>query len=107
MPAEQRGHAYRTKTAGWGVRWREHGQLTRLSGFPTKTAALAHYRDVIRPRLERQLEPGLRPDVLTFDALCDLYLEAHAPGREANTIRTLTDRLKRPRDRFGDEVLAD
>ncbi len=50
MPAEQRGQAYRT-ASGWGVRWWEDGRRVRRSGFPSRTAARNHYRDVIVPRL--------------------------------------------------------
>lgn len=106
MPAEQRGSVRRTGY-GWELRWYEGGRRRSKSGFASKTAAHAYFRGDVRPRLERRLAPGMQPDVLTFDALCDAYLLAHAPGREASTMRTLRDRLKRPRSAFGTSTLTD
>ena len=49
MPATQRGQAYRLGPNRWGLRYYDaDGQRRRKCPFPTKSAALAHYRDVDR-----------------------------------------------------------
>src|SRR5919109_983398 len=52
MPAVQRGQPYKLKAdKGWGLRYYdENGVRRRKSPFPSKSAALAHYREVIEPR---------------------------------------------------------
>lgn len=102
MPAEQRGSAYRTRT-GWGVRWYENGRRRFRSGFASKTAALAHFRDEIAPRLGAG---AVRPD-LTFAEFAERFLAAHAAEVDPRTIRTLTERLVRPLAEFGDRRLDD
>ena len=93
MPPESTGHIYTTAT-GYGIRYRDaHGQHRR-AGFSTKRDA--------RQWLRAHLDAGLRPDRMTFAQLVDAYLDAHAVGREASTITTLRERLKRPRDAFGE-----
>src|ERR1700754_315139 len=106
MRAEQRGDAYRTKTKGWGIRWREaDGSQPRLTGFPTKTAALAYYRDEIRPRLERGASSV--DGSYTLAAFAELYLEAYAGTREPRSVESLRERLARPLAAFGDVTLRD
>jgi hypothetical protein len=56
MPAEQRGSTYRTKT-GWGLRWYENGRRRFRSGFGSKTAALAYFREELAPRLGLGIAP--------------------------------------------------
>jgi len=91
MPATQRGSAYRLSSNHWGLRWRDaSGQRHRKSPFSTKSAALAHFREVI--------EPALRGDApsspeLTLSELVDLYLERHAATVRPRTIATLRERL--------------
>ena len=98
MPPESTGHIYTTAT-GYGIRYRDaHGQHRR-AGFSTKRDA--------RQWLRAHLDAGLRPDRMTFAQLVDAYLDAHAVGREASTITTLRERLKRPRDAFGSLDLQD
>src|SRR5919112_727743 len=76
MPATQRGQAYRLGANRWGLRYYDAaGERRRKSPFPSKSAALAHYRDVIEPQLRG--EPARLPD-LTLAGLVDLYLERHA-----------------------------
>jgi integrase len=106
VPAEARGSAYRT-TTGWGVRWFEGDKRRFASGFPSKSKALAHYRDVVRPALARQLPADLDPRRLTLAEFADKYLAAHAIECEAVTISTLRGRLARPLAEFGDATLAD
>jgi integrase len=99
MPAEQRGYVYETKT-GYGIRWRDAaGTQHRRSGFETKRDARKWLRD--------HLDAGLRIDRLTFAELAERYLEAHAVGREASTLYTLRERLRRPVAIFGDLDLQD
>lgn len=100
MPAEQRGSAYRTK-AGWGVRWYENGHRRFRSGFASKTAALAYFRDEVAPRLGAGT---VRPD-LTFAEFAERFLAAHAAEVDHRTIRTLRERLGRPLGEFGDRRL--
>ena len=71
MPAEQRGSPYKT-SGGWGVRWVEHGKRRHHSGFPSKSAALAHFRDVVRPRLvgASTIDPSI-----TLAEFVELYLD--------------------------------
>ena len=55
MPATQRGQAYRLGPNRWGLRYYDaDGKRRRKSPFPSKRAALAHYRDVIEPRAARR-----------------------------------------------------
>ena len=52
MPAIQRGQAYRLGPNRWGLRYYDgSGARRRKSPFPSKSAALAHYRDIIEPEL--------------------------------------------------------
>lgn len=100
MPAEQHGMPYRT-AAGWGIRWYEiDGIRVRRAGFATKSEARRYYEEQIRPRLQ-----GGSPDI-TLSELVESYLDAHAVGREARTIRTLRERLKYATDSFGDVKLT-
>lgn len=62
MPPTQRGQAYRLGPNRWGLRYYDAaGARRRKSPFPSRSAALAHYRDVI--------EPQLRGDALEAPAL--------------------------------------
>ena len=102
MPAEQRGGAFRSGS-GWGVRWREGGQRTSKSGFKSKSAALAYYRDLVRPRLTgaSSVDP-----CMTLEAFAALYLE----GRDdigQNTRRVLRGRLNRADRQFGNVPVRD
>ena len=52
MPAIQRGQAYRLGSNKWGLRYYDKaGGRRRKSPFPSKSAALTYYRDVIEPEL--------------------------------------------------------
>jgi integrase len=68
---------------------------------------LRYYRDEIAPALARRLPAELDPRQLTLAQLAERYLAAHGVGREASTIQTLRDRLKRPLTAFGDVPLVD
>src|SRR5262249_22001732 len=105
MPAEQRGSVFRTPR-GWGVRWRENDRSrAQETGFANKSDALRYYRDEVRPRLESG--STLDPRKVSFREHAERYLEAHAVGREAGTITTLRERLKRANAAFGDLSLAE
>jgi integrase len=104
MPAEQRGSVYRTKTKGYGFRWRdETGRERRRAGFSSPSKARAWFRDVERPRMRG--ETIVRAVTLTEHV--DEYLAAHATGRDASTIKTLTHRLGYATAAFGDLQLAE
>jgi integrase len=105
MPATQRGQAYKLAPGRWGLRYYDQdGVRRRKSPFPTKTAALDHYRQAIEPMLRG--EPAARPE-LTLAELVELYLERHAAAVRERTIWTLRDRLRYALAAFGDEPLRD
>ena len=83
MPAEQRGSAYRLDSGRWGVRWRDRdGVRHRKSPFPSKSAALRHYRDHVAPELRGDVvQTGM-----TLAELAELYLTRHAAGVRPRTI---------------------
>jgi hypothetical protein len=91
MPATQRGQAYRLGPNRWGLRYYDaSGARRRKSPFPSKSAALAHYRDVIEPELRG--DPTPMPE-LTLGELVHVYLERHAASVRPRTIQTLRERL--------------
>ena len=53
------------------------------------------------------LDAGLRDEWLSLTELTEQYLEAHVQVRDARTIRTLRQRMKRPLDAFGGLELRD
>src|SRR5215211_7788000 len=92
MPATQRGQAYRLGPNHWGLRYYDaDGTRRRKSPFPTKSAALQHYRDHIEPQLRG--EPVARPD-MTLAEFVPVYLGRHAVGVRPRTTTTLRDRLR-------------
>ena len=104
MPAVSRGHVRRRASGLWQLRFYDEDGVRRSGGaFPTRSAAFAHYRDVIEPRLRGE-EPE-RP--LTFDALCEQYLARQAKIRSPRTVATLRERLARPRADFGEADLGE
>jgi hypothetical protein len=106
MPATQRGSAYRLGPNRWGLRFYDaDGNRRRKSPFPSKSAALAHYRDVIEPQLRG--EAAARED-LTLAEFIPVFLERHgASGVRPRTVSTLRDRLSRATDAFGGVRLRD
>jgi integrase len=105
MPATQRGQAYRLGPNRWGLRYYDAtGARRRKSPFPSKSAALAHYRDVIEPELR-----GDRPVArdLTLAELVEVYLERHAATVRPRTILELRKRLRYAVAAFGDTPLRD
>ncbi|MBA3260919.1 MAG: tyrosine-type recombinase/integrase [Thermoleophilaceae bacterium] len=105
MPALQRGSAYRLGPNRWGLRWRDHaGQRRHKSPFQSKSAALAHYRDVVEPELRG--DPVSAP-ALTLAEFVPLYLERHAAAVRPRTIQTLRERLAHAVAAFGAVPLSD
>lgn len=105
MPQTQRGQVYRLGPNRWGLRYYDvSGARRRKSPFPSKSAALAHYRDVIEPQL-RGDRVGL-PD-LTLAEFVPLYLERHAAGVRSRTVVTLRERLPHATAAFGAVLLRD
>jgi hypothetical protein len=91
MPPTQRGQAYKLGPgSGACATTTRHGVRRRKSPFPTKSAALQHYREHIEPVLLG--EPAPLPE-LTLAEFVELYLERHAVGVRPRTIATLRERL--------------
>jgi integrase len=105
MPPIQRGQAYRLGPNRWGLRYYDaDGRRRRKSPFQSRSAALAHYRDVIEPQLRGEPEPV--PE-LTLAEFVSLYLERHAVNVRPATLQTLRERLAYATAAFGDVPLRD
>jgi integrase len=105
MPPVQRGQAYRLAPGKWGLRYYDtDGVRRRKSPFRSKSAALAHYRDVIEPELRG--EPAAAPE-LTLAEFVPLFLERHEAGVRPRTVDVLRERLAYATAAFGDETLRD
>jgi integrase len=105
MPPVQRGQAYRLAPGKWGLRYYDaDGVRRRKSPFRSKSAALAHYRDVIEPELRG--EPAQAPE-LTLAEFVPLFLERHKAGVRPRTVDVLRERLAYATAAFGDETLRD
>jgi integrase len=103
MPSTQRGQAYKLGSGRWGLRYYDaHGVRQRKSPFPSKSAALTYYRDVVEPVLRG--EPAPKPE-LTFAEFVRLYVDRHTTEVRPRTIATLTERLRHAERRFGDVAL--
>jgi hypothetical protein len=69
MPAIRRGHARRLPSGKWQLRYYDADGERKTGGvFPSKSAALDHYQDVIEPRLRGGTPPQ------TFRQLVDIYM---------------------------------
>ncbi len=84
--------------------WENDGKRGHRSGFASKSAALAYFRDVVRPRLASasSVDPST-----TLAAFIDIYLAAHALNVEPSTLAILRDRLNRAESTFGRVPLRD
>jgi integrase len=105
MPAEQRGQPYKLGRGRYGLRYydRDGNRRRAAEKFPSRTAALNHYRDVIEPMLR-----GEQPRAeLTLAEFVPLYLERHAAGVRPRTITDLRKRLAYATRVFGDVPLRD
>jgi integrase len=105
MPQTQRGQAYRLGDGRWGLRYYDNdGKRRRVSPFPSKSAALKHFRDAVEPQLRG--EPVALPD-LTLAEFTDVYLERHAAVVRGRTVKILRDRLKYATRDYGDVRLSE
>ncbi len=103
MPAIQQGQPYKLGPRRWGLRYYDrYGVRRRKSPFPSRSAALEHFRSIIEPELRG--EPIPLPD-LTLSGLVEVYLERHAAGVRPRTIVTLRERLAHAVRAFGDVPL--
>jgi integrase len=94
MPAIQRGQAYKLGVGKWGLRYYdENGVRRRKSAFPSKSSALAHYRDFIEPRLLGEPEPPEPEPERTFGEFVPVYRDRHAATVRPRTVETLRKRL--------------
>jgi|RhiMethySRZTD1v2_1073278.scaffolds.fasta_scaffold10354_17 hypothetical protein len=95
MPAERKEQIRKLPSGRWRLRYYDREGVRHSGGaFPSKSAARAHYRDVIEPELSGRLVA--RRD-LTFDQLVETFLERHGKVATPRTIRTLRecDRVRR------------
>ena len=105
MPAEARGHVRKLSSGKWQLRYYDKAGRRRSGGaFQSKSAALAHYRDVIEPELNGRAP--VRRDV-RLQELAETFLERHGAIAKPATIATLRARLVRPLDMFGDTLVTD
>jgi integrase len=103
MPKLQTG-SVRKSGSGYAVRYRdESGKEKRASGFKTPTEAQQYVRSQVdlaaRIRRGEFIPPEAKEAAPTFDALCVEYLDQHTAS--ARTIKTIEERLKAPRSKFG------
>jgi integrase len=107
MPATQRGHARRLPSGKWQLRYYDAEGERKTGGvFPSKSAALDHYRDLIEPRLNGEPESEQERE-LTLAEFVDLYLERHGVTRRGRTIGTLRQRLAYATRDYGDVLLVE
>lgn len=105
MPPTQRGQAYQLGPKRWGLRYYDAaGKRHRKSPFPSKSAALTYYRDVIEPQLRG--EPVRMPE-LTLAEFVPLYLDRHSASVRSRTIDALRWRLAQAETAFGSVPLRD
>ncbi len=104
MPAMQRGHARKLPSGKWQLRYYEPDGTRKTGGtFPSKSAAMQHYRETIEPRLD-----GAEPmPELTLSKLVDVYLERHAAVVRPRTVTTLRERLVHATRAYGDVSLRE
>ena len=99
MPADAREQIRQLPSGKWQLRYYDRKGVRHSAGaFPSKSAARAHYRDVIEPGLNGK--PVARRD-LTYTDLVDVFLERHAIVARPRTITELRWRLKQSQAKFG------
>ena len=85
MPAEARGHVRKLPSGLWQLRYYDRDGMRRSGGaFPSKSAALSHYRAAL----------AIVPDAGT--ALNNVGHVLYEQGRWDDAIRHYTDALARP-----------
>ncbi len=99
MPAIQRGHARKLLSGKWQLRYYDADGARHTGGtFPSKSAAMQHYRGSIEPRLNRRrARPGahaLRARRALPRATCGPCPSAH-DHHVARAARTCDPRLRR------------
>lgn len=105
MPAIQRGSVRKLASGRYQLRYYDAAGERKTGGsFPTRSAAFAHYREVIEPRLRGGVKAA---EIRTLSELVDVYLDRHAQIRSAATVRTLRHRLSRPLALYGDVSLRE
>jgi integrase len=104
MPAIQRGHARKLPSGKWQLRYYDADGTRKTGGtFPSKSAAMQHYREAIEPRLNGTQSV----QELTLAELVDVYLERHAAVVRPRTITTLRERLVHATRSYGDVPLRE
>jgi integrase len=105
MPADPQGQTRRLASGKWQLRYYDEVGKRRSGGvFASRSAARAHFRDVVEPRLRGT--PAQLPE-LTLDELVELFLERHAATRRPGTIATLRARLRYVTAVFGETPLRE
>ena len=105
MPSTQRGQAYKLGSGRWGLRYYDaDGVRRRKSPFPSKSAALAHYREIILPGL---IGGQAAAPQLTLTEFVAVYLDRHAANVRSRTITVLRERLAYATGAFGDVPLRE
>jgi integrase len=103
MAKQLTGSIYPVK-GGYGIRWRQDGRREHHAPpFRTKTQARDWFDENVKPRLRRHA-PSAN---ITLDTFADVFLARHDAGPESSTVKTLRDRLKPARARFGTWTLAE
>src|SRR5262245_6420778 len=98
MPADRREQIRQLPSGKWLRYYDRKGVRHSGGAFPSKSAARAHYRDVVEPRLNGK--PVARRD-LTYTDLVDVFLKRHAIVAKPRTITELRWRLKQSQAKFG------
>jgi integrase len=106
MPALQRGHARRLPSGKWQLRYYDNDGERRTGGvFPSKTAAMRHYRNVIEPQLDAG--DGVVAPPRTFEELAAVFVARFRTVRSPRTVRSMEERLARPLKAYGATPLTD
>src|SRR5215216_4312161 len=104
MPSVQRGSVHKTPAGTWGVRYYDETSIRRRQGgFATRTEALdflARKTDEVAKLRRGDVVAVRRRHIPTLVDLVDEYLSQHSA--EANTLRTLEERLRYATATFGD-----
>ena len=105
MPADRKEQIRQLPSGKWQLRYYDRKGVRHTGGaFVSKSAARAHYRDVIEPGLNGR--PVARRD-LTYSDLVEVFLERHAIVAKPRTITELRWRLKQSEAKFGTVPLVE
>jgi integrase len=104
MPPARTGYFYDCADGTKGVQYRDHdGRRRRRSGFRNITLARAWYAENVLANRRRPVDAA----ELTLSDLTDRYIARHEKIRQARTVATLRERMRRPLDVYGDVTLAE